>query len=147
RSVELSSEGLDGVARLLRVFFSRTLRIAFENYGMVGEFAGDRVMITFGFPRQVFTSQIGGGAASALALNVERAVNTAFAIQRLTEEIRADRSIFTGLRQFEVGIGICAGRPAWIGDVSTTQQPDLEDAWRQELTVISTAVNIASRAE
>lgn len=147
QSGERTNMGLDVVARLLRVFFSRIIRIAFENYGLVGEFAGDRVLITFGFPP---SSMIGYADVAEVAdqpINVQRALNTAFAIQRMIEELKADDSFPPDLRRFEVGIGICAGGPAWVGDISNNHQLANEDSWRQELTVISTAVNIAARAE
>jgi len=147
QSGEQSSEGLDVVARLLRVFFSRIIRIAFENHGLVGEFAGDQVLVTFGFPPQLSIGQA-DGEESELAVNARRAVSTAFAIHRMSEEIRADESFPPSLRQFDVGIGICAGRPAWFGDIGGNNylEKDL-DFWRHELTVISTAVNIAARAQ
>ncbi len=69
RSGERSRGGLDIIARLLRLFFSRTIRIAFEHYGMAGEFVGDRVMITFGFPTQSLTDQTSGEPTDELALN------------------------------------------------------------------------------
>jgi signal transduction histidine kinase/class 3 adenylate cyclase len=147
QSGEHSSEGLDVVARLLRTFFVRTIRAAFENYGLVGEFAGDRVLVTFGFPPQLSMGSA-DDEQNELAVNVRRAVTTAFAIHRVSEEIRADESFPSNVRQLDVGIGICAGGPAWVGDIGGNDHlGETKDFWRHELTVISTAVNIAARAE
>ncbi len=145
-SSERTDEGLDAVARLLQTFFSRIIRIAFENYGLVGEFAGDRVLIVFGFPPP---SVLGYAETQTdnLAINVQRAVSTVFGIQREIEGIKSNESFSESLRQFEIGIGVCARGPAWVGDIGGDHLLANEDSWRQELTFISSAVNIAARAE
>jgi signal transduction histidine kinase/class 3 adenylate cyclase len=147
QSGERTSEGLDAVARLLRDFFSHIIQIAFKNRGLVGEFAGDRVMITFGFPPDSSTYSMDTEIIDELTLNVGRAIQTAFAIQQMSQSIRADESFPISLRRFEVGIGICAGGPAWVGDIGNNGHGQYENSWRQELTIISTAINIAARAE
>jgi GAF domain-containing protein/class 3 adenylate cyclase/anti-sigma regulatory factor (Ser/Thr protein kinase) len=138
--------GLDSVAHLLRVFFSRIIEVAFENYGLVGEFAGDRVLITFGFPDTDSGSAM-TGSLHAIDVQAFRAVRTAFAILELSEQIRMDSRFPPAARRFEVGIGICGGRRAWIGDIGSNHNTDALPVWRQELTVISAGVNIAARAE
>ena len=142
KSGEQTSRGLDEVARLLRRFFADIIRISFEHRGLVGELAGDRVLITFGYPPASVIDA--ANPAGDLALNVGRAVSTAFAIQRMSETLKQDASFPASLRQFEVGIGICAGGPAWFGNIGQDGDPS---SWRQELMIISTAVNIAARAE
>ncbi|NWG20507.1 MAG: GAF domain-containing protein [Chloroflexi bacterium] len=142
QSGERSTLGLDGVAHLLHTFFTRTIRIAFEYYGLVGELAGDRVMILFGFPPEPDHSQ-----HSMLNIAVQRAVGAALAIRRLSDDLRADTRFPVTMRQFEVGIGISAGKRAWIGDIGSAAEADLENSWRQELTIISESANTAARAE
>jgi GAF domain-containing protein/class 3 adenylate cyclase len=146
RSTEQSGEGLNLVAKLLQNFFAKTIRVGFENYGIVGEFAGDRVLIAFGFPADMEGAESQSSALDKSARNVQSAINTALAIQQLSEEIREDPTLPESLRSFEVGIGICANGSAWIGDIGGLRSEN-QDFWRHELTVISTAVNIAARIE
>ncbi len=146
QSSERTNEGLDAVARLLRLFFSRIIRIAFEHYGLVGEFAGDRVLIIFGFPPPSILGDV-NTEVEDLVISVQMALGTVFAIQGVIEGIKSDQSFAPSLRQFEVGIGICAGGPAWVGDIGSDHYLVTEDSWRQELTFISSVVNIAARAE
>src|SRR5438552_2029034 len=77
---ERSDEGLEVVARLLRMFFSRIVRAAFENYGLVGELAGDRILVTFGFPPLSSKDKFDTADIDELEIAVRRAINTAFAI-------------------------------------------------------------------
>jgi signal transduction histidine kinase/class 3 adenylate cyclase len=150
QSGEQTDAGLDGVANLLQMFFSEIVRIAFNNRGLVGEFAGDRVLITFGFP-VIFPNSIDYDLPTKKdkrLMNIIQAVNTAFEIHQMCEILKRDVSFDIKLRQFEVGIGICSGGPAWIGNIGLINDQSRNGfSWRQELTVISTAVNIAARAE
>jgi signal transduction histidine kinase/class 3 adenylate cyclase len=146
QSGEHSDQGLSGVAHLLRTFFSQIIQIAFEHRGFVGEFAGDRVLITFGFP-DTAESHMDEAQQDGTALHIRQAVSTALAIQNLSEQIRSDDRFPPETQRFEVGIGICAGRKAWIGDIGTDKSASVSATWRQELTVISAGVNIAARAE
>jgi signal transduction histidine kinase/class 3 adenylate cyclase len=146
QSGEDASGGLSIVADLLRLFFSGIVRIAFENRGLVGEFAGDRVLITFGFPPPSMIERPTINTSDQM-LNALRAINTAFSIQAMITDMKADASFPQSLRQFEVGIGICTDGPAWIGNIGSNQHLSSKDSWRQELTIISKAINIAARAE
>lgn len=124
--------GLRSVANWLQQIFPTIIKIAFDNRGLIGEFSGDRVMIIYGYP-QVQNSE------NHWDKNIRRALRTALAIQNLVKNIKNDQAIDPVLRNFDLGIGVCAGGPAWIGN--------LDNEWRQELLVISTAANIAARAE
>ncbi len=134
---EYAHKGLSSVAQLLKDFFGNIIGIAFENRGLVGEFAGDQVLITFGFPPPIMEHSETQNFETFPIINVQRAFNTAF---RIHDMIKSDQDSFKGL---EVGIGICTGGPAWFGDIGDNS----DNFWRQELTVISNTVNIASRAE
>jgi len=125
--------GLNAVANFLETLFSISIQIAFENKGLVGEFAGDRLLITFGFPGP------GDALCADLTTSVLQAVRTAYNIHKMVEGIKRNWNLPQVLRQFDIGIGLCAGGPAWIGDIGSQ--------WRREFTIISTVVNIASRAE
>jgi GAF domain-containing protein/class 3 adenylate cyclase/anti-sigma regulatory factor (Ser/Thr protein kinase) len=125
--------GLSAIANLLENIFSICVQTAFENRGLVGEFAGDRLLIVFGFP------SFGDTRSSDLATSVMQAARTAVGIQQMSESIRRNQHLPDVLREFDIGIGLCTGGPAWIGDIGTL--------WRRELTIISNTVNIAARAE
>lgn len=147
RSGESMDSGLHMVACLLQALFARIIRAAFENRGLVGELAGDRVLVIFGFPRPSDIGHADIERKDDLAISVQNAVRTALAIQDISRELQQDTNFPQSIRNFEVGIGICAGGPAWIGDIGYNQALASQVSWRQELTVISTVVNKAARAE
>jgi len=128
RQIENEGAGLFRAAQILEDFFSTAVDIIFEYEGMVGEFAGDRIMAVFGVPIPRHD-------------DAQRAIKAAIKIQRevakLQDKWQDER--FMRLPGFNIGIGINTGGKVWVGDVGSS--------WRRELMVIGSTTNIAARVE
>jgi class 3 adenylate cyclase len=124
---EKRGRSLRRVAELLEKFFDDALETVFEYKGVMGEFSGDKFMAIFGVP-------------SPQPDDTDRAVMAALEIydnaRRLNRHLRMTRQHHLG---FDIGIGISTGGPIWIGDIGS--------AWRRELTMIGTTINLAARVE
>jgi signal transduction histidine kinase/class 3 adenylate cyclase len=132
---------VDDMARLLHDLFSQIVDHAFSNRGLASEFAGDSAVIIFGFPHAELTGARPDGEQER-RLAVRRAVNTAMRIHELTTRLSRDGP------PLAIGMGIAAGGPAWIGDITRHGPPAPEARrWRDELTTISSVINMAARAE
>lgn len=124
---ERRGRSLRRVAELLERFFDYSLETVFEYKGVMGEFLGDKFMAIFGMP-------------SPRPDDTDRALMAAMEIYdnafRLNRHLRMTRQHHL---TFDIGIGISIGGPVWFGDIGSD--------WRRELTLIGTAINLASRAE
>ncbi|HKE98663.1 MAG TPA: ATP-binding protein [Actinomycetes bacterium] len=132
---------VDDMARLLHDLFAQIIEFAFSNRGLASEFAGDSAVVIFGFPHAELTgAEPDEDEDSRLA--IRRAVNTAMRIHELTTRLSSNGP------RLEIGMGIAAGGPAWIGDITRHGAPLPEaQRWRDELTTISSVINMAARAE
>jgi signal transduction histidine kinase len=124
---ERGGRSLRRVAELLERFFDDALETVFEYNGVMGEFSGDKFMAIFGVP-------------IPRPEDADRAVMAALDIydnaSRLNRHLRMTRQHHLA---FDIGIGISTGGPVWVGDIGSD--------WRRELTMIGTAINVASRVE
>jgi signal transduction histidine kinase/class 3 adenylate cyclase/CheY-like chemotaxis protein len=118
--------GAAPIALMLNDYLSRMSEVVFAHGGMVDKFIGDGIMVMFGVPMEMPAAE-----------QVQRAADTAFAMQHLLHELNA-KWLSQGLVSFEMRIGIHHGT-AIVGSFGSAR--------RSEYTAIGPVVNTAFRIE
>ncbi|MBF0441925.1 MAG: response regulator, partial [Oligoflexales bacterium] len=114
------------ISTILNTYFDRMTRIIFEYGGTIDKFLGDGIMVIFGAPEE-----------SSSAVQVEKAINCALAMQSALRELNSDWEKMD-IKEFSMRIGIHKGSGI-VGSFGGEM--------RSEYTVIGPVVNMASRIE
>ncbi|MEZ4707121.1 MAG: GAF domain-containing protein [Caldilineaceae bacterium] len=127
RAAELAHGKLEIMEKLLERFYARVAQLIFEHEGIVGEFAGDRVLGAFGLLDDAVPAYT-------------RALDCGVQILRQNEQlINLWNHELQDVPPFQVGIGVAYGSDLWIGDIGSV--------WRREMFLLGTTVHLASRCE
>jgi adenylate cyclase len=121
----LTEKGLpEDIVAQLNEYFTRMVKVLFENHGTLDKFVGDMVMALFGAPLDDED-------------HAEHAVQAALAMVRALEVLNAEWQSF-GLPRLDIGIGINTGDMV-AGNIGS--------ASIMSYTVIGDAVNLGARLE
>jgi adenylate cyclase len=121
----LTEKGLpEDIVAQLNEYFTRMVKVLFENHGTLDKFVGDMVMALFGAPLDDDE-------------HAEHAVQAALAMVRALEVLNAEWQSF-GLPRLDIGIGINTGDMV-AGNIGS--------ASIMSYTVIGDAVNLGARLE
>ncbi|MEZ4656847.1 MAG: GAF domain-containing protein [Caldilineaceae bacterium] len=127
RAAELAHGKLEIMEKLLERFYARVAQLIFEHEGIVGEFAGDRVLGAFGLLDDAVPAYT-------------RALDCGVQILRQNEQlINLWNHELQDVPPFQVGIGVAYGSDLWIGDIGSV--------WRREMFLLGTTVHLAARCE
>lgn len=111
-------------SHLLNTYFDAMIPIVFEHQGTLDKLMGDAIMAFFGAPGE-------------LNNHPQKAAETALAMIRKLEELKAERS-GKGIERLEVGLGLNTGQVT-VGNLGSQSYMDY--------TVIGDMVNLGSRLE